>query len=412
VKYLDAAVRKADAGVLPGQMPGGRWFDAHNACAVYHNILLRELLELFHTLPMEHAFRATLLDALTRGLNQAAEETLAQGYTGTWTDNFARGLHWIGENPRWRDALNANLNASGRNGAPTPGFAIIPVLELAQAGPNEPPAKAWAVEPGVRRDVEYARVGEHSLKLDFHPAANAARPAPLLIYVHGGAWRGGSKDHPPVAALTEKGFALASVEYRLTPVAPFPANVHDLKAAIRFLRARAAEFGCDPKRFVIVGSSAGGHLAALVGVSNGHPELEGEVGGHRGVSSDVQAIVSFYGAANLQTILGQSTPHGLSVRVPALQLLLGGQPDEQPALAQLASPVTHVDAHDPPLLLLHGDADPQMPIEQSRELLAAYQRARRPVEFVVLPGGVHGGKEFYDAERLALVEKFLRERLR
>jgi len=130
-KYLDAAVKKADIGVLPGQMREGRWFDAHNACAVYHNILLRELLELLHALPAAHAFRPTLRDALTRGLSQAAEETLSQGFTGTWTDNFARGLHWIGENAKWRDALNANLNASGKNGAPTPGLSIIAVLELA-----------------------------------------------------------------------------------------------------------------------------------------------------------------------------------------------------------------------------------------------------------------------------------------
>ena len=128
-KYLAAALKKAEVGVLPGQMAGGRWFDAHNACAVYHNILLRELLELLHVLPADHVFRPTLLDAVKRGLNQAADETLAQGFSGTWTDNFARGLLWIDENKAWRHALNVNLNASGKNGAPTPGFAILPVLE-------------------------------------------------------------------------------------------------------------------------------------------------------------------------------------------------------------------------------------------------------------------------------------------
>lgn len=128
-KYLAAAVKKAEVGVLPGQLSGGRWFDAHNACAVYHNILLRDLLELLHVLPADHGFRPTLLDGVKRGLNQAADETLAHGFTGTWTDNFARGLLWIGENKVWRDALNVNLNASGKNGAPTPGFAILPVLE-------------------------------------------------------------------------------------------------------------------------------------------------------------------------------------------------------------------------------------------------------------------------------------------
>lgn len=295
--------------------------------------------------------------------------------------------------------MNAPLLAAAR-----PGVLLASALALA--------SPALAADTVVRRDIEYARVGETSLQLDLYLPPESKPPAPLLIYVHGGAWRGGSKKDVPIAALTAQGFAIASVEYRLTPVAPFPANVHDLKAAVRFLRAKAGEFGCDPKRFAIVGSSAGGHLAALVGVSNGHKELEGEVGAHRGVSSDVQAIVSFYGAANLQTILSQSTPHGLNMRVPALQLLLGGQPEEKPALAKLASPVAHVDAHDPPLLLLHGDADPQMPIEQSRELHAAYVKAKRPVEFVVLPGSVHGGKEFYDATRLALVKEFLDKHLR
>lgn len=128
-KYLAAAVKKAEVGVLPGQMASGRWFDSHNACAVYHNILMRELLELLHVLPVDHAFRPTLLDAIHRGLDQAADETLLHGYTGTWTDNFARGLLWVGDDEAWRDALNVNLNASGKNGSPTAGFAILPVLE-------------------------------------------------------------------------------------------------------------------------------------------------------------------------------------------------------------------------------------------------------------------------------------------
>ncbi len=128
-EYLQAAVKKADIGVLPGQMTSGRWFDAHNASAVYHNILLRELFQLLHALPADHHFRPLLIDALERGLDQAAAETLKHGFSGTWTDNFARGLQWIGENKSWRDALNVNLNASGKGGAPTPGFAVIAVLE-------------------------------------------------------------------------------------------------------------------------------------------------------------------------------------------------------------------------------------------------------------------------------------------
>jgi dipeptidyl aminopeptidase/acylaminoacyl peptidase len=132
------------------------------------------------------------------------------------------------------------------------------------------------------------------------------------------------------------------------------------------------------------------------------------VGADRTQSSAVQGIISFYGGANLTTILKQSTPHGLSVRVPALDLLLGGQPDDLPALARLASPVFHVDRNDPPLLLLHGDQDPQMPINQSHELCGAYQKVNAPVQFEVVHGAAHGGAEFYDAERLGIVKEFLR----
>ncbi|MBL9211031.1 MAG: alpha/beta hydrolase [Opitutaceae bacterium] len=260
----------------------------------------------------------------------------------------------------------------------------------------------------THRDIEYARVGEHSLKLDLHLPPASGAPAPLIVWVHGGAWRSGSKNETPLAPLTARGWAVASVEYRLTPVAPFPANVHDLKAALRFLRARGAEYRLATDRIAIAGGSAGGHLAALVGVTNGHPELEGDVGPHRSQRSDVHAIVSFYGASNLESILRQSTPYGLGVRIPALQLLLRGQPEEKPALAKLASPVAHVDPQDPPLLLLHGDQDPQMPVAQALEFVGAYERVGLQAKFVPLHGSAHGGKEFYDAKRLALVEEFLR----
>ncbi len=273
-------------------------------------------------------------------------------------------------------------------------------------------SSAQAAEPRILRDLEYARVADKPLQLDLYLPAKTTPPPPLLIYVHGGAWRSGTKSDVPILPLLEKGYAIASVEYRLTPEAPFPANVHDLKSAIRYLRAKASEHGYDPKRFIIVGSSAGGHLAALVGVSNGHKELEGKVGKFLNQSSDVQAIVSFYGAANLQTILKQSTSHGLEVRVPALQLLLGGQPEEKPDLAKTASPVAQMDKNDPPLLLIHGDKDPQMPIEQSYELQAAYEKLKLPVQFEVIHGGLHGGREFYDKERMELVEQFLKKHLR
>ncbi len=256
-------------------------------------------------------------------------------------------------------------------------------------------------------DIEYARLGDQGLKLDLHLPRGPAR-APLIVWVHGGAWRAGSKQDMPLAKLVKEGYAVASVDYRLSTEAKFPAQVYDLKAAIRFLRGHGGEWKLPVKKILIAGDSAGAHLAALVGVSNGHPELEGEVGRDRQQNSDVQGILSFYGGANLTTILKQSTPHGLSVRVPALELLLGGRPEDVPKLARLASPVFHVDKNDPPLLLLHGDQDPQMPVNQALELRGAYEKVKAPVQLEIVHRAVHGGAMFYDEERMAVVKKFLR----
>lgn len=265
-----------------------------------------------------------------------------------------------------------------------------------------------SLHAGTIPGIEFAKVDGLSLKLDLH---RPEREKPLLVvYVHGGAWRAGSRDDVPVIGLLEHGFAIASVDYRLSTQARFPAQIHDIKAAIRFLRAKAEELIIDTTRIAIIGSSAGGHLAALTGVTNDHAELEGHVGDHLDQSSRIDAIVSFYGASNLQSILGQSTEFGLGVRIPALKLLLGDVPDKQPILSKLASPVAHLDAEDPPLLLIHGDADPQMPPVQSEEFREACEKAGVPVELVTLPGAKHGGAEFYDKARLQAVADFLQRK--
>lgn len=261
----------------------------------------------------------------------------------------------------------------------------------------------------LKGDLEYGRVGEQSLKLDLH--LPGTKSPPLIVYVHGGAWRAGSKSEVPIIKLLDQGFAIASIDYRLSTQAVFPAQVYDIKAAIRFLRANAGKYHISAKRIGIIGSSAGGHLAALVGVSNGNRELEGNTGEHFDQSSDAQCIVSLYGASNLESILSQSTEFGLKMRVPALRLLLGGLPTEKVELARLASPVAHLDRNDPPLLLVHGDADPQMPIQQSEELVAACRKFKLPVQFITLVGAKHGGPEFYDEKRIALMADFLNKHL-
>ena len=276
-----------------------------------------------------------------------------------------------------------------------PGYGALSLL-LAQSSPCTE----------VQRGIEYASIDGHALLLDLHLPKGG--PSPHIVYVHGGAWRGGSRSDVPVKGLLDHGFAIASVDYRLSTQAQFPAQIHDLKAAIRFLRAKAEALRINADRIAIVGSSAGGHLAALTGVTNDNAELEGKVGDHPDQSSRVDAIVSFYGASNLQSILGQSTEFGLGVRAPALKLLLGDLPDQVPALARLASPVAHLDAADPPLLLIHGDADPQMPLAQSEELQKACEVARVSSRLITLTNAKHGGEAFYDRERLRLVAEFLR----
>ena len=262
----------------------------------------------------------------------------------------------------------------------------------------------------VHKDIQYGQVDGRVLLVDLYLPRDTPNP-PLLVWVHGGAWSRGSKNSVGPLGLASAGYAIASVDFRLTGEAPFPAQIHDIKAAIRFLRAEAHGYGYDADRIAIGGNSSGGHLAAFVGVTNGDAALEGEVGDHLDQSSSVQAIVDYYGPTNLASILPQSTPHGLSVRQPALDLLLGGQPEAVPEVAELASVVTHVDASDPPLLILHGDQDPQVPINQSHELHGAYKELGLIVHFEVVHGAAHGGPAFYDAERNELVRRFMEKAL-
>jgi len=260
------------------------------------------------------------------------------------------------------------------------------------------------------KDVVYATVGGKALALDLYlPAVQSPKP-PLVVYVHGGAWTTGSKAQYP-AFLVEHGFAVASLDFRSSTEAPFPADIHDIKAGIRFLRAKASEFGYRVDRIAIIGASSGGHLATLVGVTNGNKELEGTEGDYLKESSDVQAVVSYFGASDLTTILAQSTPAGLAVREPALKRLLGDSPDAAPELARQASPVFHVDAHSPPLFLLHGDQDTQMPVNQALELQSVYESAGRPVEVLFLHGVGHDGGPFFRDKPVERVVTFLEHQI-
>ena len=303
------------------------------------------------------------------------------------------------------------------------GFRVALTIALMSIALGSPAQQSinTAEPPAITKitDITYGVTDERELKLDIYLPTGKVNP-PLIIWVHGGAWRAGSKDsspaRPPVQSPTTpfvmSGFAMASLDFRLSTEAKFPAQAHDIKAAIRFLRGNAAKYGYNGKRIGIVGFSSGAHLAALVGVTNDHKELEGTVGDYLEQSSDIDAIVSYAGASNLTTILQQSTPRGLKMRGPALKLLLGGLPDKEVELGQLASPVFHVDTNDPPLLLLHGDQDPQMPINQSHELHGAYKAHNREVHFEVVSGAAHVGMLNPAVQRVELVKAFFDQHLR
>jgi acetyl esterase/lipase len=259
----------------------------------------------------------------------------------------------------------------------------------------------------ISKDIVYAQAGEKKLLLDIYKPSAVKLPY-LIVWVHGGAWRSGSKANPPLGLLGA-GYALASIDFHLSEEAPFPSMVHDIKAAIRYLRANANKYGYRADKIVIWGSSSGGHLAALVGTTNNDKYMEGTLGDYTGTSSAVQGIIDYYGPTNLISILSQSTPHGISVREPAMKILFGKSIEEAKETARLASPVFQTDPSDPPLLIVHGDQDNQVPVNQSLELMAAYKKNKLPVQIEFAPGAGHGDGVYYRKEMLSLVSEFLKK---
>jgi len=255
------------------------------------------------------------------------------------------------------------------------------------------------------KDIIYASVSGRDLKLDLYLPGGVDNPF-LMVWIHGGAWHSGTKENPP-DNLLKSGYALASVEYRLSTEARFPAIVYDIKAAIRFLRGNAEKYGYHPDKITIWGSSAGGHLAALIGTTNNNRELEGDLGDYKDESSSVQAAIDFFGPTNFLTILSQSTSHGINVRASALALLLGKPVEQVEDLAKLASPVYQVDKSDPPILIMHGDQDNQVPVNQSIELKEAYDENGLDAQLVFVKGAGHSDPLFFSEKYIQIVKEFL-----
>lgn len=236
--------------------------------------------------------------------------------------------------------------------------------------------------------IEFAKPGGVALLLDLHLPEGVKNP-PLLMFIHGGGWKAGDRRNCKMDWVARHGIAVASIEYRLSQEALFPAQIHDCKGALSWLRAHATEYGYDASRVVVSGTSAGGHLAALLGTSGGVAELEGDTGGNQNQSSRVQGVVDYYGPTDF---VARSKSHPAKCEDPSgsVYQLLGGKVSEHLAAARLASPVTHITPDDAPLLILHGDKDTTVKLDQSEILRDRYREAGLEVKLVVIPGAKHG----------------------
>lgn len=276
----------------------------------------------------------------------------------------------------------------GTQSAPSP--IVSPVATQTSAAPAASPTPAATgglphPHGDVERDVTYCTADGYPLRADLYFSRLSGDRAPLLIFIHGGGWTGGSKSggmgFEGLPALTAAGYTLASIDYRLAPKYRMPAMIEDAKCAVRSFRAHAAEYGINPDRIGILGASAGGQLAALLGTAD---ESAGfDVGEYAGYSSRVQAVVDLAGPSDFLVPFTTGTDY------KDLALQVFGTDDPNDPLFAAASPVNWVSPDDAPFLILHGDEDQNVPISQSQELYEALKSAGVQAEMVVVRNAGH-----------------------
>jgi acetyl esterase/lipase len=256
-----------------------------------------------------------------------------------------------------------------------------------------------------------------SQKLDIYLPSSGSGPFPVIVSIHGGAFLMGDKADgqlTPMLAGLDRGYAVVSVNYRLSSEAQFPAQVNDVKAAIRFLRANAATYNLDPNKIAVWGGSAGGYLAAMLGTSGGVADLEDMSQGNSDQSSAVQAVVDWFGPISFLDMDAQFTASGIgpanhNAADSPESKLLGSALTEVPELVAEADPTTYISSDDPPFFIQHGTADGNVPSEQSVDFAAALTKVLGAgnVTLQLLEGAGHAGPEFTTAENVALVLDWL-----
>lgn len=305
-----------------------------------------------------------------------------------------------------------------------PGSGQAPAGPVAPAAPDPASTPRRAFPGGVvgLMDITYSRLnGFRPLKLDIYKAETASAPRPLVVWLHGGGWavgdqRGGGIQAPAyrnwpavMAGLAARGYVVAAVSYRFTSEAKYPAQIEDVKAAVRWLRANAATYGIDPNRVVVWGASAGGQLAEVLGTSCNVAELEGpKMRGAEG-SSCVQGVVDFYGPTDFSQAEAQKIPGPPSVFgdiVLTAGEYLGCEVKSCPAdKLRLSNPIAFVDRSDPPFLIVHGTTDTTVPPGQSRILFDALQKAGVKSELMMVPGVAHVFQGADDALGKTILDK-------
>jgi len=286
--------------------------------------------------------------------------------------------------------------------------------ELRQRPADKPTTQRVSSKIKLLRDLEYAHVDGKLLRLNLRLPVESATPLPVIVYIHGGRWQRGGRGGCPLTHMAGRGYAVVSIDYRLVHEAIFPAQIHDCKAVIRWVRAHAEKYGLDPDRIGVWGNSAGGHLAALLGTSGGVKELEGDVGGNLEYSSRVQAVVDFCGPTSflLQDLMGLQGA-GRGKTPDAVVKLLGGTVKRKPESARLASPASFVSPDDPPFFITHGQRDTTVPVTQAYLLATALKKAGVETTLQIDPNASHGvGNPKIRRMAAAFLDKHLKAKTR
>lgn len=266
-------------------------------------------------------------------------------------------------------------------------------------------------------NIPYAGTDNDRQKLDMMlPAERDDLPLPVIVFIHGGGWRAGNRKTGlrRISEFVASGqYAGVSVGYRLTGEAVWPAQIHDCKAAIRWVRANAKKYNFDPDRIGVWGTSAGGHLVAMLGTSGGIAEIDGKLGPNSKESARVTCVVDFFGPTDfikMNQLAKKVGADGQNSPGSPVYKLLGGPLKDNLEKASQASPVTHVSKDDPPFLMVHGTKDPLVSLFQSRLLDGALEKVKVESTLITVEGGGHGRGFGKDINKI--VARFLDHHLR